>query len=243
MLTIRPLRAVFSLSALLIAGLQLAACGNGVGVSPASAAAAPASTTPSSTTPAPTTPAPAPGAAPVELTGTPATSITTGQDYMFQPKVAQGGGVVTFKIQGQPTWATFDTDTGVLTGMPATANVGTTGKITITGTNGSSSASIGPFTIVVKAPGTAPTTAGSATLTWAPPTENTDGTPITGLTGYHIYYGTSASALTTTITITSAAETSYVVSGLAPGTYYFAVDAYNSAAVDSAQSNVGSGTI
>jgi hypothetical protein len=252
MLTIRPLRAVLSVSALLVVGLLLTACGNGVGVSPASEAAAPASTTPSSTTPAPTTPAPttpapttpapAPGATPVELTGTPATSITAGQDYMFQPKVAQGGGVVTFKIQGQPTWATFDTDTGVLTGMPATANVGTTGKITITGTNGSSSASIGPFTIVVKAAGTAPT-AGSATLTWAPPTENTDGTPITGLTGYHIYYGTSASALTTTITITSAAETSYVVSGLAPGTYYFAVDAYNSAAVDSAQSNVGSGTI
>jgi Fibronectin type III domain len=178
----------------------------------------------------------------VALTGTPASSVTVGQNYLFQPSVSQGGGVVTFKIQGQPTWATFDPDTGVLTGKPATANVGTDGGITITGTNGSTSASIGPFTIVVKAPAAAPTT-GSATLSWTAPTENTDGTPITGLAGYHVYYGTSASALTTTITVADATETSYVVGGLAPGTYYFSVVAYNSAGMDSPESNVASKTI
>jgi hypothetical protein len=152
--------------------------------------------------------------------------------------------VVTFKIQGQPTWAAFDPDTGVLTGKPATANEGTTGGITITGTNGSSSSSIGPFAIVVKAPTAAPGTGtGSATLSWTPPTENTDGSPVTDLAGYHILYGTSAGALTTTITVANAAETSYVVGGLAPGTYYFAVVAYNSAGMDSSKSNVGSKTI
>jgi hypothetical protein len=242
MLTIRPLRTAFSLFALAISGLLLAACGNGVGVSPATAAAAtaPASTTPASTT-APTSPSPV---ATVKLAGTPATSITAGQDYLFQPAVAQGGGVVTFKIQGQPTWATFDPDTGVLTGTPATANEGTTGSITITGSNGSSSASIGPFTIVVKAPASTPGAgAGTTTLTWTPPTQNTDGTPIIGLTGYHIHYGTSVNALSTTITVTDVSQTSYVVSGLAPGTYYFAVDAFDAAGVDSAESNVGAATI
>jgi hypothetical protein len=250
MLTIRPLRTAFSLSALVISGLLLAACGNGVGVSPATdtAAAAPASTTPASTpapttTPAPTSPSPAPTAS-VKLAGTPATSITAGQDYLFQPTVAQGGGVVTFKIQGQPTWATFDANTGVLTGTPASTNEGTTGSITITGTNGSSSASIGPFTIVVKAPASTPGAgAGTTTLTWTPPTQNTDGTPIIGLTGYHIHYGTSVNALSATITVTDVSQTSYVVSGLAPGTYYFAVDAFNAAGVDSAESNVGAATI
>jgi hypothetical protein len=242
MLTIRSFRALFSASALVMSGLLLAACGNGVGVSPATdtAAAAPAATTPASTT-APTSPAPAAG---LKLAGTPPTSITAGQDYLFQPKVAQGGGVVTFKIQGQPTWATFDADTGVLTGTPATANEGTTGSITITGSNGSSSASIGPFTIVVKAPASTPAAgAGTTTLTWTPPTQNTDGTPIIGLTGYHIHYGTSVNALSTTITVTDVSQTSYVVSGLAPGTYYFAVDAFNAAGVESAESNVGAATI
>jgi hypothetical protein len=149
---------------------------------------------------------------------------------------------VTFSIQGQPAWATFDPDTGVLTGTPAAANEGTSGSITITGTNGSSSSSIGPFTIVVNAPAATPT-AGSATLSWTIPTENTDGTPITDLAGYHIYYGTSAGALTTTVTIANPNETSYVVGGLAPGTYYFSIVAYNSAGIDSPQSNMASKTI
>jgi hypothetical protein len=150
--------------------------------------------------------------------------------------------VVTFTIQGQPAWATFDPNTGVLTGKPAVANEGTTGPITITGSNGSSSASIGPFTIAVNASAAPPAT-GSATLSWSVPTQNTDGTPLTDLSGYHIYYGTSSSALTATITVASASETSYVVTGLAPGTYYFAVVAYNSAGVDSPESNVASKTI
>ena len=230
--TTKPLARLHWFASLIAASLLIAGCG-GAGVS-----VSPNSSTPSST---PSPPAGSPPVTSVKLTGTPATSATTGQDYMFQPTVAQGTGVVSFTIQGQPTWATFDADTGVLTGIPSTANVGSTGNITIIGSNGSSSASIGPFKIVVKA-ATAPST-GSAALTWAPPTQNTDGTPITGLTGYYIRYGTSPSALTSTVTIADASQTSYVVSGLAPGTYYFAVDAYNSANIDSADSNVGSGTI
>jgi hypothetical protein len=178
----------------------------------------------------------------VVLAGTPAPSVTAGQNYLFQPTVAQGAGTVTFQVQGKPTWATFDTNTGALTGTPSPANAGTWANITITGTNGSSSSSIGPFTIAVNAPATTPTT-GSATLSWTVPTENTDGTPIVGLAGYHIYYGTSAGALTTSVTISDPTETSYVVGGLAPGTYYFAIVAFNSAGVDSPQSNMASKTI
>jgi hypothetical protein len=75
------------------------------------------------------------------------------------------------------------------------------------------------------------------------PTENTDGTPLTDLAGYHIYYGTTAGAWTSTVVISVATETSYVVSGLAPGTYYFAIVAFNTAGEDSPQSNIGSKTI
>jgi hypothetical protein len=228
MQTIRPLW----LSSLLITALLLAGCGGGsVGVSSASDS--------SPATPvAPTSPAPKP----VALTGTPATSVTAGQNYLFQPTVSQGGGTVTFQIQGKPAWAAFDVDTGVLTGKPAAANEGTTGSITITGSNGSTSASIGPFKIVVNAPAAAPAT-GSASLSWTAPTENADGTPITGLAGYHIYYGTNQNALTSSVSVSGATDTSYVVGGLAPGTYYFAVVAYNTMGVDSPDSNVVSKTI
>ncbi len=66
---------------------------------------------------------------------------------------------------------------------------------------------------------------------------------ITGLAGYHIYYGTNKSSLNKTITVTSPTETTYEVSGLAPGTYYFSVVAYNSLGVDSSDSNVATKTI
>jgi hypothetical protein len=165
-----------------------------------------------------------------------------GQKYAFQPTVSAGTGTVTFQVQGKPSWAAFNTATGALTGTPAVANEGMTGAITVTASNGNSSASIGPFKIAVNAAPAAPAT-GSATLSWNVPTQNTDGTPLTDLAGYHIYYGTSAGAWTSTIVVSTASETSYVVSGLAPGTYYFAIVAFNTAGEDSPQSNVGSKTI
>jgi hypothetical protein len=43
--------------------------------------------------------------------------------------------------------------------------------------------------------------------------------------------------------VLDATETSYVVAGLAPGTYYFAVVAFNEEGMESPQSNVGSKSI
>jgi hypothetical protein len=224
-------------SALLTAGMLLTGCG-GAGAPTVAAASSSGAAVPSS--PAAGSPASSPPAA-VALSGSPAASVTVGQNYAFQPTVTSGGSV-TFQIQGKPAWATFNATTGALTGTPATANEGTSGAITITGSNGSSSASIGPFTIVVNAP-SSPPAAGSATLTWTVPAQNTDGTPVTDLAGYHIYYGTTMGAWTSTITVLDAAETSYVVSGLAAGTYYFTIVAFNSAGEDSPQSNIASKTI
>jgi hypothetical protein len=83
----------------------------------------------------------------------------------------------------------------------------------------------------------------SATLSWAAPTENTNGTPDTNLAGYHIYYGTEPNDLAQTIDVPGAANTTYVITGLSPGTYYFAVNAYNGLGVDSDLSNIESTTI
>ena len=84
---------------------------------------------------------------------------------------------------------------------------------------------------------------GTATLTWAPPTLNTDGTPVTPLTGYHIHYGTDPSALTQSVAVSGAATTSYEITGLSSGTWYFTVAADAADGTESAPSNVGSKTI
>jgi hypothetical protein len=84
---------------------------------------------------------------------------------------------------------------------------------------------------------------GTASLSWNAPTEDANGTPITGLAGYRVYYGTDPNDLSQSVEVTGAETTTCVVQNLPAGTYYFAVSAYNSSGVESEQSNEGIITI
>lgn len=67
-----------------------------------------------------------------------------------------------------------------------------------------------------------------ATLTWNPPAINADGSLISNLAGYHIYYGTvTPVTMTNSQVIEAGNSTTYGFSGLQPGLYHFAVSAYN----------------
>lgn len=83
-------------------------------------------------------------------------------------------------------------------------------------------------------------TGGNATniakLSWTPPTLNSDGTPLADLAGYKVLYGTSPGNYTHETTISDPSATSFTVTGLAPGTWYFAVKSINAAGVESAPS-------
>ena len=84
---------------------------------------------------------------------------------------------------------------------------------------------------------------GSATLSWSPVTQNTDGTVLTNLAGYTVHYGASPAELSTTVVLADPTQTSYVVSPLTVGTWYFAVSAYTTNGVQGELSNVASKTI
>jgi len=84
---------------------------------------------------------------------------------------------------------------------------------------------------------------GQATLSWAAPDQNTDGSALTNLAGYRIYYGTSADALNQVIDIATVGMTTYVVDNLSSGTYYFSIRAYNAVGAESELSNIVSSTI
>jgi hypothetical protein len=80
-----------------------------------------------------------------------------------------------------------------------------------------------------------PSTSNSVTLTWIAPTTNDDGTPLTDLAGYKIYYGTSPSSYSNHITIGN--TNSYSISNLSSNMYYFTIVAYDTSGNESNYSN------
>jgi hypothetical protein len=168
------------------------------------------------------------------ISGTPSTSVNAGSAFAFRPTAADADGdTLTFAISNRPTWATFNAATGQLAGTPTATSTGTYSNIVISVSDGTASAALPAFSIAV-----VDVSNGAATLTWTPPTTNTDGSTLTSLAGYRIAYGTSAANLTQTIQLGNAGTSSYVVENLAPGTYYFAVRVYTSGGAESANSNV-----
>ena len=81
---------------------------------------------------------------------------------------------------------------------------------------------------------------GSATLSWTPPTQNTDGSPLTDLAAYKVYYGNQSGNYQITIQIDNPGITIYVVENLTPNTYYFVLTAINNSGVESDFSNEAS---
>jgi hypothetical protein len=100
---------------------------------------------------------------PPAITGAPATSMTAGQAYEFQPSASDpDGDALTFSIANKPAWATFSSATGRLAGTPSSAQAATYGGITISVSDGSASASLAPFSITVQGANRPPTISGTA---------------------------------------------------------------------------------
>ncbi|HMN46601.1 MAG TPA: putative Ig domain-containing protein [Povalibacter sp.] len=170
------------------------------------------------------------------ISGSPVTAINAGSAYSFTPTASDANGdKLTFSIQNKPSWATFSTSNGRLSGTPGASQVGSYSNIVISVSDGKASAALKAFAVNVTA-----VSNGSATLSWTPPTRNTDGSSLTNLSGYRIYYGTSSSAMNQTVQVNNPSLSSYVVENLSPATYYFAVKALTSGGAESALSNTAS---
>lgn len=178
------------------------------------------------------------GTAPT-IQGNPGVTVAPAQTYSFQPSATDpDSSNLTFTATNLPAWMRVDRSSGLLTGTPAGSDIGTYAGITITVSDGTSTATLGPFSVTVTDAGT-----GSATLSWLPPTENSDGTPLTNLAGYEIRYGLSRDAMSKVVSLDNPSLSIYVLENLTSGTWYFAVLAVNAAGMTSPLSNVASKTI
>jgi hypothetical protein len=178
-------------------------------------------------------------AQPPTIGGSPATSVNVGSGYSFTPSASDPEGEpLTFSIQNQPSWTSFDTGTGQLSGTPSAADVGNYQNIIISVSDGTLSASLPAFNIAVTQIST-----GSVTVNWSTPTQNTNGTPLVNLAGFRIFYGTNPNNLSQSTQIGNPGITSYVLANLAPGTWYIGLADYTAAGVQSSLSNIASTTV
>jgi hypothetical protein len=187
------------------------------------------------------------------IKGTSPKNITARFWYSFKPSAGDPNGrTLKFSIVGKPTWATFSTSTGKLSGRSPTTTTGKTySGIAIRASDGSLSATLPKFSLTVVAPASS-----SVTLRWLAPMLNvdgtvltnlkgyqveygtaSDGTAITNLTGYKVSYGNATQTYTVELNISGAATNSVVIEDLQPGAYYFPVKAVNSNGVVSDFSN------
>jgi len=166
------------------------------------------------------------------ITGTPIRAVVQGEFYEFMPNAADADDdALQFSIARKPEWAKFDPKSGRLWGTPAEKDVGNFTNIRITVSDGTDTASLAAFDVTVDA-----IAAGSATLSWNPPTENSDGTLLTDLAGYRIYYGRSADQLSRSVVVNNPGLTRYVIENLAPARWHFAMTSVNGAGLESSRS-------
>ncbi len=171
---------------------------------------------------------------PPVISGSPLTSVLIAVLYDFQPTASDpDGNTLTFSIQNRPSWATFNTANGRLSGTPTLADVGTTANVTISVSDGTAITSLPAFSLVVLQNAT-----GDAVVRWQIPTTNTDGSALSDLTGFRVVYGRSASTLDQTANVNNAGLSQFRVENLSAGQWYFAVYAVNARGVTSEISNL-----
>ena len=179
------------------------------------------------------------GTGSLSISGTPPAQIVAGSAFNYTPTIGNPGGLtLSYSATNLPGWASIDPSSGRITGTPGAGDVATYSNIRITVAGGGTSVTSSPYSITVMAAAT-----GSATVTWLPPTQKSDGSPLTNLAGFRIYYGQSVNDLNQFVTVTNPGITTYVIDNLVPATWYFAATAYDASGVESAFSNLASKTI
>ncbi|HHO67505.1 MAG TPA: hypothetical protein ENK12_00605, partial [Gammaproteobacteria bacterium] len=122
------------------------------------------------------------------ISGTPQTRVDEDSAYRFAPSASDADGdTLTFSIANKPAWASFNRNTGVLSGTPRNKHVGITRGIVISVSDGQASTPLPAFNLRVSNVNDAPTISGNPATTvvagsaynFQPSAADIDGDPLT----------------------------------------------------------------
>ncbi|HEU5133726.1 MAG TPA: putative Ig domain-containing protein [Steroidobacteraceae bacterium] len=158
-----------------------------------------------------------------------------GARFDYQP-VAQDpeSDALRFTAVNLPAWASLDPASGRISGTPGPTDAGLYESISITVADATHKVVTAPFSIAVNPavnPALEPALesgSGVASLQWEVPPSKVSGEPLDDLVGYRILYGRSSSDLDHSVMVPDPATTSFQISSLSSGVWYFAVVAVNS---------------
>ena len=155
------------------------------------------------------------------------TTVIASDSYSFKPGATDADDdVLSFAIANKPAWASFNSSTGRLNGVPAEGDVGEYKNIVITVSDGADTASLAAFNIQVQANTVA---TGNLDLNWTAPVARADGTPLSlaDIDGFRIYYGESEGQYTESVEITDGTAQSATVTGIPVGSYHIVMTTYD----------------
>jgi hypothetical protein len=175
-----------------------------------------------------------------------ASATTTERVLMFYISGWNSSGRVTASLPGAKSYTTsFSSSSTYNRVVTIRYKADSNGVMTVRYDMTAGSGSINMEAVALQNAGTStpPPSSGNATLTWNAPTTNTNGTKLTDLTGFKVYWGKTRGSYTNSFRINNLLARDYTISGLTSGTWYFTVTAINAAQAESGYSNVASKTI
>jgi hypothetical protein len=173
---------------------------------------------------------------PPVIGGVPTDEVVIDGVYDFTPTASDpDNDPLSFAVSNKPAWLSFNANTGQLSGIPVAGDEGTYSSIRLSVSDGVDVSSLPDFQIAVVAQ-----TLGSANLSWQAPTQNEDGTTLTDLAGFKVYYGPAVDNYPNVATINNPTVTTYLVENLSPGTWFFVVTAFDLSDNESEYSNPAS---
>lgn len=173
------------------------------------------------------------------ISGSPSGSVQEGSAYSFKPSASDpNGDPLSFSVNNKPSWASFNSSTGLLSGTPDINDVRTYSNIVVSVSDGSSSASLPAFNIVVSALPTQPGQQGSITVNWNAPVDRADGQAlsVSEISTFTVYYGSSSGSYTSSVGVNDPVATSLTIDDLPVGDYYVVMTVTDSGGRESAYS-------